>query len=91
MDKLKPVFTKQFKKDVEKMHKQQKNINLLKDLMELLETKKSISIKNRDHKLKGDLKEYRELHIDPDWLLVYKLNDIEIFYYRTGSHSDLIK
>lgn len=89
MDKLKPVFTKQFKKDVEKMQRQQKNLNLLKDLMELLETKKSIPPKNKDHSLKGNLREYRELHVDPDWLLVYKIKDIEIFYYRTGSHSDL--
>ena len=91
MDKLKPVFTKQFKKDVEKIGRQQKNLNLLKDIMELLEKQKPIPIKNKDHCLKGNLKDYRELHIDPDWLLVYRIKDIEIFYYRTGSHSDLFK
>ena len=47
--------------------------------------------KNRDHSLTGDYIGFRECHIQPDWLLVYRVDDEELmlFLSRTGTHSDL--
>lgn len=45
----------------------------------------------RDHKLIGNYKDRRECHIEPDWLLIYKITEIGITFERTGSHSDLFQ
>ena len=47
--------------------------------------------KFRDHDLTGNYKGCRECHIQPDWLLVYEVNNDELILYliRTGTHSDL--
>ena len=47
--------------------------------------------KNKDHQLTGNYSGYRECHIEPDWLLVYKQTPGELQLYRTGTHSDLFK
>jgi mRNA interferase YafQ len=47
--------------------------------------------KYKDHKLKGRFKNRRECHIEPDWLLIYKIEGETIFFERTGSHSELFK
>ncbi len=45
--------------------------------------------KHKDHPLAGNFADYRECHIEPDWLLIYKLNPSKIYFVRTGTHSDL--
>jgi len=45
--------------------------------------------KYRDHKLSGSYANHRECHIEPDWLLIYRIVDNEIHFVRTGTHSDL--
>ena len=47
--------------------------------------------RNRDHALTGDYIGFRECHIRPDWLLVYRVDGdaLELFLFRTGTHSDL--
>lgn len=86
---LKPVYTKQFSKDVKRSKKRGKEIKKLKDIMSLLIGKKNLSAKNKDHKLVGNFAEYRECHIESDWLLIYKVKGEYIFFVRTGTHSDL--
>ena len=53
----------------------------------------TLPIENRDHPLSNNWKGYRECHITPDWLLIYKHeNDkLVLTLARTGSHSDLFK
>jgi mRNA interferase YafQ len=43
----------------------------------------------RDHPLGGDWKHHRDCHIEPDWLLIYKLDGDDLYLVRTGTHSDL--
>jgi mRNA interferase YafQ len=43
----------------------------------------------RDHALKGDRAGYRDLHIEPDWLMLYRIKDRELQLMRTGTHADL--
>ena len=80
-----------FKKDYKLAKRQQKNLSLLRDIIEKLVNKQVLPDKFRDHKLTGSLKEYRELHLEPDWLLIYRINDNaeELKLVRLGSHSEL--
>lgn len=87
-------YTKQFKKSLKKMNRQGKNLEKLFTLVECLQQKKTIPEKHRDHALQGRYKGVvglRELHIEPDWLLVYQVLDGELILVLvdTGSHSDL--
>ena len=43
----------------------------------------------RLHRLSGDMAGYWECHIEPDWLLVYKVDDDTVLFARTGTHSDI--
>ena len=75
------------------MIKQQKNLKMIEEIVKLLQELKPLPEKNADHALVGDWKGYRECHITPDWLLIYKseedLNLLRLM--RTGSHSELFK
>jgi mRNA interferase YafQ len=87
---IKEVFRKsQFKKDFKRIKKQGKNSEELKTILKILIECKEIPEKYKDHQLTGNWKEFRELHIQPDWLLIYKIEDGALFLIRTGSHSEL--
>jgi len=83
--------TSQFKKDYRLAKRRGQNIQLLKDIIIQLANDQSLPEKNRDHALTGDWKGFRECHVTPDWLLVYKKeNDVLVLTLtRLGSHSDL--
>ena len=86
----KPSFTKQFNKDLKKIKKQGKNTDKLKFVMSNLIDEKQLVKKYHDNKLTGNFKDRRECHIEPDWLLIYKIENDEIIFERTGSHSDIL-
>jgi len=79
----------QFKRDVKRLIKRNKDIEKLKDIINLLIKGERLPLKNRDHQLKGTLKDCRECHIEADWLLLYRIEGSELCLVRTGSHSDL--
>jgi len=83
--------TSQFKKDYRLAKRRGQNIQLLKDIIIQLANDQPLPEKNRDHALAGDWKGFRECHVTPDWLLVYKKeNDVLVLTLtRVGSHSDL--
>ena len=60
-------------------------------MIEKIANAEELDKKYRDHLLSGDYDGYRECHIEPDWLLIYNIDDDDIilFLSRTGSHSDL--
>ena len=80
-----------FKKDYRLAKKRGKNIQLLREIVIDLANDQSLPDKNRDHALTGDWRGFRECHITPDWLLVYKREDdvLVLTLMRIGSHSDL--
>ena len=86
---LKPSFTKQFDRDLKRMLKRGKEKNKIKLLVAKLINEERLEPKNKDHKLVGNYEERRECHIEPDWLLIYKLEKEMIIFERTGTHSDL--
>ncbi len=88
---LTPIRTSQFKRDVKLAVKRGRPMSKLKDIMAKLAEETQLEQKHRDHKLTGDYKDHRECHVEPDWLLIYRLTPKEIVFERTGTHSDLFK
>lgn len=85
------VASNKFKKDLKQIIKRGYNIELLNQVVSQLANNKPLDEKYKDHALAGDFIGFRECHITPDWLLVYKImeNELVLFLSRTGTHSDL--
>ncbi len=86
-------LTTQFKKDFKLAMKRGLKIELLENVITSLAMGESLPTKNKDHALAGNWSGYRECHILPDWLLVYRLEDniLVLTLTRTGTHSDLFE
>ncbi|MHB0992419.1 MAG: type II toxin-antitoxin system YafQ family toxin [Burkholderiales bacterium] len=84
-----PSYSGQFKRDVKLAEKRGKDMNKLRDIMGLLLAGLPLPHELGDHPLKGDWKTRRDLHIEPDWLLIYRADDETVHFDRTGTHSDL--
>lgn len=87
-----PAYTRQFRKDIQRIEKSgSKEIEKLKTVIRTLLEGRQLVISHRDHKLTGSYTGHRECHIEPDWLLVYKVDIKEqtITFVRTGSHADI--
>ncbi len=89
---LKPRYTTQFKKDYKAIVKRGYKISLLEEIIKLLCDEQPLPEKNRDHALTGSFSGFRECHIQPDWLLIYKTEQeiLTLTLTRTGTHSDLL-
>ena len=88
---LTPVRSSQFKRDVRRARVRGKDLSKLRALLAPLIEQEPLSARYRDHPLRGIWKGYREVHIEPDWLLVYRIKRDELHLVRTGTHSDLFK
>lgn len=90
---LKPRYTTQFKKDYKVIVKRGYKISLLEEIIRLLCDEQPLPEKNRDHALTGSYSGFRECHIQPDWLLIYKAEQeiLTLTLTRTGTHSDLLE
>lgn len=85
------VWTTRFKKDYKLAIKRQLDIDLLDDIIRALSRGEKLAEKNKDHELAGDWVGHRECHIQPDWLLIYRIDDdiLVLTLSRTGTHSDI--
>lgn len=85
------VWTTQFKKDYKLAEKRGLDIALLDDCIRMLAAGEELVPKFRNHNLSGRWSGYCECHIQPDWLLIYRIekNNLILVLTRTGSHSDL--
>ena len=88
---LKVVPSKQFRKDIERAAKRGLDAELLNDVVQTLASEQPLDKKYKDHALTGRYKGFRECHVQPDWLLVYRVEKdiLRLFLFRTGTHSDL--
>lgn len=86
-------FTNQFKKDLKQAKKQNRDMDKLFEVVNILVDGGTLDAKYRDHGLSGNYKGTRECHIEPDWLLVYEIrNDVLVLMlYRLGTHSELFE
>ena len=89
---LKIRFRKQFRKDYKRVLKQPGHTpELLQEVLDYLVQEQPLPEKYRDHALSGNYADFRECHILPDWLLIYKVEEdlLILTLTRTGSHSEL--
>ena len=87
----KVIWTSKFKKDYKLAMKRGFEIKLLDNVIRSLAKGEKLSEKHKDHELTGNWKGFRECHIEPDWILIYTIenNLLVLTLSRTGSHSDL--
>ena len=88
---LEIVPTRQFQKDLTKASKRGKNLDKIGLVIDCLADQKSVPLRHKDHVLTGNYLSHRECHVEPDWLLIYKVTEEELILVRTGTHSDLFK
>ena len=84
-------FTTVFRKDYKKAKKRRLPLEKLKEVVDLLAMGQPLPERNRDHALTGDWVGHRECHIQPDWLLIYRVEEdvLVLTMTRTGTHSEL--
>ena len=83
--------TGQFDRDYSNVVKRGKKIDKLDSVMMKLINEEPLPPRNREHALKGNFKGFRDCHIEPDWLLIYKVEGDVITFERTGTHSDIFR
>lgn len=84
-----PVYTTRFEKDLKRIKKRGYDISKIKVAMTSLIDEKTPDVRLKDHLLRGNFKDRRECHLEPDWLLIYRLDGDRIIFERTGTHADL--
>lgn len=86
-------YTVQFKKDYKLAVKRGYNPKELEKVIDLLKTGEPLPQIYKDHPLSGEWKNYRDCHIRPDWILIYRVieDSLVLELSRTGTHSDLFK
>lgn len=90
--KLKVKYSSRFKRGLRLAVKRGLDISLLEKIVEKLKDRLPLEEKHKDHALTGKYKGYRECHIQPDWLLIYLIEDdiLTLTLVATGTHADLI-
>lgn len=80
-----------YKKDLKLCKKRGYDLTLLNAVINTLLIPASLPPKNKDHPLSGNHAGERECHITSDWLLIYRVNNGELYLVRTGTHADLFR
>ena len=90
---LTPQESTRFRRDLRRIKRRGKDLEKLKSVVRLLVEEQPLPERHRDHNLVGDWSGYRDCHIEPDWLLIYKIDRDEkiLTLVRTGTHSELFK
>ena len=81
----------QFRRDVKRLKRQRADLIQLETIIKQLVAQNPLVEHYRDHALVGNWKGFRECHIQPDWILIYRIEDEELQLARTGSHAELFK
>jgi mRNA interferase YafQ len=88
-----PVYATQFKKDYKRCQKRGYDMQKLIVVMSDLENETPLSPQLKEHSLQGEYTGCLECHLEPDWLLIYQIDDEseikEVYFARTGTHSDV--
>ena len=89
--KYKIKYKKKYKRSLKLIYKRGYNLELLDNVIYQLANGMQLPAKYNDHKLHGKYNDFRECHIEPDWILIYKIEDDKLILTltNTGSHSDL--
>lgn len=82
-------YSTKFKKDFKSCVKRNYKMSLLQRAIDTLRIPDTLPPQNKDHALSGNYINYRECHLAPDWLLIYRYEEKTLQLYRTGTHADL--
>ena len=92
--KYKITYTSKFKSQLKKLKKQGKDLKKVKNIIEKIAKGEKLNYSYKDHKLIDNnyFHNFRECHVEPDWLLVYQINKdkLIIYFIETGSHSEIL-
>lgn len=84
------IVGNKFKRDLKRAEKRGQDLKRLAEIIDMLAQEQPLPTKLRDHTFKGTFKDLKELHIAPDWLLIYEITENnEVFLIRTGTHADV--
>jgi mRNA interferase YafQ len=83
--------TRQFKKDCKKIMSRRKDMEKLKSVVKVILSGEPMHERHHDHPLSGKWTGTRDCHIEPDWILIYRMDRDSLYLERTGSHSDLFR
>ncbi len=88
---LNVVTTTQYRKDAERVRKRGKGMARVLEVVDALRHRRPLAGRHRDHPLSGNWQGWRDCHIEPDWVLIYRVDEKagELILGRTGTHSDL--
>jgi mRNA interferase YafQ len=84
-----PVLGAKFRRDVKLAQRRGKDMSKLRAVVLLLIEEKPLPLRLKDHPLSGEWEHHRDCHLEPDWLLLYKIYGDDLYLVRTGSHADL--
>jgi mRNA interferase YafQ len=85
----KPVLGARFRRDVKLAERRGKDMSKLRAVILLLIEENALPPRFKDHALGGDWQHHRDCHIEPDWVVIYKVDGDDLYLVRTGSHADL--
>jgi len=85
------ITSRSFEQDFKRLQKRKAALEKLKIVLSELASTGRLDETYRDHPLRGNYEGCRECHIEPDWLLIYIIQDDTLELARTGTHSDLFK
>ena len=85
------IYTSRMKRDMKRARKRGKDLSKLVNVLTILSSGQPLPEIFHDHRLSGELKDFRECHIEPDWLLMYQIQEDRLILTATatGSHADL--
>ena len=83
--------TTRFQRDLRLAARRGKDLGKIEAIVDLLQARTPLPSAQRDHTLSGDWHHHRECHIEPDWLLIYRVHEDVLFLERTGTHADLFE
>ena len=83
------IIGARFRRDVKLAQRRGKDTSKLRELILLLAEDRPLAPRYNDHPLTGEWKQHRECHLEPDWLVIYKVDGDDLYLVRTGTHSDL--
>ena len=83
--------TTQFGKDIKRMGKRGKDLKKIKEVVRKLAAGERLDPRHRDHQLQGEWKDFRDCHVEPDWVLIYSADEKSVCLERTGTHADLFE
>jgi len=88
---LRAIYSKRFDRDMRRIVKRRKDTEKLKIVIRMFIRQEKLDDRYKNHPLKGKYKDCYDCHIEPDWILIYRIEGDAIQFVRTGSHADLFK